>query len=44
MRIAKSNDGFASASEATDELRRLIDLVSARHPDVEIGLTGLPVM
>ena len=44
VRIAKSNDGFASASEATDELRRLIDLVSARHPDVEIGLTGLPVM
>ena len=35
VRIAKSNDGFASASEATDELRRLIDLVSARHPDVE---------
>ena len=25
VRIAKSNDGFASASEATDELRRLID-------------------
>ena len=44
VRIAKSNDGFAGASEATDELRRLIDLVSARHPDVEIGLTGLPVM
>lgn len=44
VRIAKAEEGFAGASEATDELRRLIDLVSARHPEVEIGLTGLPVM
>ena len=44
VRIAKSQDGFAGASEATDELRRLLDVVSARHPQVEIGLTGLPIM
>ena len=44
VRIAKSKEGFAGASEATDELRRLLDVVSAQHPDVEIGLTGLPIM
>jgi hopanoid biosynthesis associated RND transporter like protein HpnN len=44
LRLAKSKDGFAGASAATDELRRLIKLVSARHADVTIGLTGLPVM
>ena len=44
LRLAKSNGGFAGASEATDELRRLIRGVAARHPSVSIGLTGLPVM
>ena len=44
LRLAKSNGGFAGASEATDELRRLIRGVAARHPTVTIGLTGLPVM
>jgi hypothetical protein len=44
LRLAKSKDGFAGASAATDELRRLIKLVAARHADVTIGLTGLPVM
>ena len=44
LRLVKSNAGFAGASEATDELRRLIRLVAARHPSVSIGLTGLPVM
>jgi hopanoid biosynthesis associated RND transporter like protein HpnN len=44
LRLVKAKDGFAGASAATDELRRLIRLVSDRHPDVTIGLTGLPVM
>ena len=44
LRLAKSKDGFAGASAATDELRRLIKLVAARHTGVTIGLTGLPVM
>ncbi|MFM8892044.1 MAG: MMPL family transporter, partial [Planctomycetia bacterium] len=44
LRLAKSQDGFAGASAATDELRRLIRLVDDRHADVSIGLTGLPVM
>jgi hypothetical protein len=44
LRLAKAKDGFAGSSAATDELRRLIKLVAARHDDVTIGLTGLPVM
>jgi hopanoid biosynthesis associated RND transporter like protein HpnN len=44
LRLVKAKDGFAGASVATDELRRLIRLVGDRHPDVTIGLTGLPVM
>ncbi|MFZ4732188.1 MAG: MMPL family transporter [Pirellulales bacterium] len=44
LRLSKQSGGFAGASAATDELRRLIRLVAARHPDVSIGLTGLPVM
>jgi uncharacterized protein len=44
LRLVKAPGGFAGASAATDELRRLIRIVAARHPDVTIGLTGLPVM
>ena len=44
LRLAKSKEGFAGASAATDELRRLIKIVASRHADVTIGLTGLPVM
>jgi hopanoid biosynthesis associated RND transporter like protein HpnN len=44
LRLAKASGGFAGASAATDELRRLIRVVGDRHPDVTIGLTGLPVM
>jgi len=44
LRLAKAEGGFAGASAATDELRRIIRTVGDRHADVEIGLTGLPVM
>ena len=44
LRLVKAPGGFAGASAATDELRRLIRIVAERHPDVTIGLTGLPVM
>ena len=44
LRLAKEEGGFAGASAATDELRRIIGRVTERHPDVTIGLTGLPVM
>ena len=44
LRLAKEKNGFSGGSAATDELRRLMRLVGQRHPDVQIGLTGLPVM
>ncbi len=44
LRLVKDEGGFAGASAATDELRRIIARVSARHPAATIGLTGLPVM
>jgi len=44
LRLTKEKGGFAGASAATDELRRIIAAVGARHPGVSIGLTGIPVM
>jgi hopanoid biosynthesis associated RND transporter like protein HpnN len=44
LRLMKAEGGFAGASAATDELRRIIADVAARHPDTTIGLTGLPIM
>jgi hopanoid biosynthesis associated RND transporter like protein HpnN len=44
LRMVKAEGGFAGASAATDELRRIIAAVGDRHPDTTIGLTGLPVM
>jgi hopanoid biosynthesis associated RND transporter like protein HpnN len=44
LRLAKTSGGFAGASAATDELRRTIASVAARHPTATIGLTGLPIM
>ncbi|MDA1041006.1 MAG: MMPL family transporter [Planctomycetota bacterium] len=44
LRLAKTEGGFAGASAATDELRRIINEVAARHPSATIGLTGLPIM
>jgi hopanoid biosynthesis associated RND transporter like protein HpnN len=44
LRLAKQEGGFAGASQATDELRRIIADAGQRHPGITIGLTGLPVM
>jgi len=44
LRLVKDEGGFAGASAATDELRRIIAQVAAQHPTTTIGLTGLPVM
>jgi hopanoid biosynthesis associated RND transporter like protein HpnN len=44
LRLAQDGSGFARNSQAVDALRDLIAQVNARHPDVKIGLTGLPVM
>ncbi len=37
-------ENFASAQKSIDALRALIAQVKERHPDIEIGLTGLPVL
>jgi hopanoid biosynthesis associated RND transporter like protein HpnN len=44
LRLTKGPGGFAGASVATDELRRIIKGVAVRHPESTIGLTGLPIM
>ncbi len=44
LRLVKDEGGFAGASTATDELRRIIARVAAGHPTASLGLTGLPVM
>ena len=44
LRLAQDDGGFARNSQAVDALRELIAQVNARHADIKIGLTGLPVM
>ena len=44
LRLAEKSDSFTSRSDATDALRALIAKAGARHPEVKIGLTGLPIM
>jgi hopanoid biosynthesis associated RND transporter like protein HpnN len=44
LRLAEGEDKLAPRSEATDALRRLIDGLRLRYPEVTIGLTGLPIM
>ncbi len=44
LRLADGDDAFARGAEAIDKLRALIAQTAARHPETQIGLTGLPVM
>ena len=44
LRLTKEKGGFAGASAATDELRRIISRIADGHPGVSVGLTGIPVM
>ena len=44
LRLARGKDDFNHCTEATDALRALIEQTQTRHPDVKIGLTGLPIM
>ena len=44
LRLASSKTAFDQSTESIEALRRLIAQIQARHPDVRIGLTGLPVM
>lgn len=44
LRLVSNDDGFARGTEATQALRDLIAQIETRHPEVQIGLTGLPIM
>jgi len=44
LRLARGDDSFDHCTEATTALRELIAQVKTRHPHVNVGLTGLPVM
>jgi hypothetical protein len=44
LHIADQGESFARGDKAIAKLRRLIAEASRAHPDVQIGLTGLPVM
>ena len=44
LRIAVGKDELARGTESITALRELIADSAARHPDVKIGLTGLPIM
>ncbi|MGC3966017.1 MAG: MMPL family transporter [Pirellulales bacterium] len=45
LRLAHSDDdGFARGAEAVEALRSLLAKLRLRHPDVQIGLTGIPVL
>ncbi len=42
--VDQESDGFERGREAITALRKLMATVNARHPEVKIGLTGVPVM
>jgi uncharacterized protein len=44
LNLESQGGQFDRGSKAIDELRRLIRETAAVHPDVKIGLTGLPIM
>ncbi|UUO07417.1 MMPL family transporter [Blastopirellula sp. J2-11] len=44
LRLVKNESSFSQGGEAIRRLRGIIRNVQAGHPEVQIGLTGLPVM
>ncbi len=45
LRFAAANkDSFVANTEAVDSLRRLVNQARSRHPEMSIGLTGLPLI
>lgn len=42
--VSEQNDDFNGDSQAVDRIRELIAQVSEEHPDVKIGVTGIPVL
>ncbi|GIW78352.1 MAG: transporter [Gemmatales bacterium] len=43
-RPAKNLASFAESKESASAIRRIISRVSANYPDLQIGLTGLPIL
>lgn len=39
-----ADDGFARGAEAVKQLRSLLAKLQLKHPEVKLGLTGIPVM
>ncbi|MFI4874693.1 MAG: MMPL family transporter, partial [Blastopirellula sp. JB062] len=44
LRLVKNESSFSQGGEAIRRLRNIIRNVQTGHPEVQIGLTGLPVM
>lgn len=44
LRLVEQGEGMVRGSEAIDTLRAVIADVQTKHPEVRIGLTGLPIM
>jgi hopanoid biosynthesis associated RND transporter like protein HpnN len=44
LRLAPSTGSFDRSGDAIDTLRRVIADTRGRHPETQIGLTGLPIM
>ena len=44
LRIARSKDQFVQGSGAIQRLRELLHTAGNQHPDVRVGLTGMPVL
>ena len=44
LRLSDDEHAFAQDSESIVALRKMIAIVQLRHPEVQIGLTGLPVI
>ncbi len=44
LRLVEQGEGMVRGSEGIDTLRAVIADVQTKHPEVRIGLTGLPIM
>ena len=42
--VTNDNDDFNGNSQAVDRIRELISQMAPQHPDVKIGVTGIPVL
>jgi len=44
LRLVNQQESFTFGGKAISDLRELLGRIDTRHPDVTIGLTGLPIM